>query len=418
MRSLYILQESFQSAFKTIAVNKLRTILSLLGITIGIFAIISVFTVLNSLESNVRESLSSLGDDVIYVEKWPWAPENGKEYQWWKYLNRPLPALKEYRELQRRLTKARSICFTAIHDCTIRYKNNSAENIMVWGVSENFENSRELILEQGRYLTSHEVISGKNFAVIGNKLAEDLFGNVDPLHKTIKISGFKAIIVGLLEKEGKSFGGGGSLDNNIIVPISFFSKIVNLREERSNPMIWIKALENVPVTELKDEVRGAMRSLRRLKPSAEDNFALNQSSMLSSGVNQIFMIINIAGLVIGLFSVLVGTFGIANIMFVSVKERTNVIGIQKAMGAKKNYILLEVLYESVILSLAGGIVGLILVFGGTLLVSYLSDFDIFLSAGNILNGLAISVITGIIAGIMPALSAARLNPVEAISRTF
>ncbi len=418
MRLWYILQESLQSAFKTIVVNKLRTILSLLGITIGIFAIISVFTVLDSLESNVRESLSSLGDNVIYVEKWPWAPENGKEYEWWKYLNRPLPSIKEYQELKKRLTKASSVCFVAVRSKTIKYQKNSAEKIAVLGVSEDFEKNRSVNLEMGRYFTNFEVMSGKNFAILGSKLADDLFVNENPINKTIKISGNKAIVIGVFEKEGKSMVGGGSLDNNIVVPVKFFAKFVNLREERSNPMIWIKALDNVPVAELKEEIRGNLRAIRRLKPSADDNFALNQTSMISSGVNQIFKIINIAGWLIGMFSILVGGFGIANIMFVSVKERTNIIGIQKALGAKRNYILLEVMYESGILAIVGGIVGLILIFLGTLLVRLGSDFNIYLTLGNIIKGLIISGVVGIISGLAPALKAARLNPVEAIAKGF
>jgi putative ABC transport system permease protein len=239
-----------------------------------------VFTVLDSLESNVRESLASLGDDVIYVEKWPWAPEKGKEYEWWKYYNRPLPTMKEYQELKKRLNKAGSVCFVAARNRTIKYLNNSANDIVVFGISEDFEKSRSLNFELGRYFTDYEIHSGKNIAIIGNKLASDLFDNENPIDKNIKIAGNKASIIGMLQKEGKSMIGGGSMDEQIIVPIRFFAKICNLREERSNPMIWIKAKENVPVGELKDEVRGALRAIRKLKPSADDNFALNQTSML------------------------------------------------------------------------------------------------------------------------------------------
>lgn len=418
MRFWYIIQESLQSAYKTIIVNKLRTILSLLGITIGIFAIISVFTVLDSLESNVRESLASLGDDIIYVEKWPWAPEKGKEYEWWKYYNRPLPTLKEYQELKKRLSKAESVCFVAARSRTIKYLNNSAENITVWGVSEDFEETRSMNFNFGRYFTGFEIHYGKNHAIIGHELADDLFENENPVGRDIKISGTRVTIIGMLEKEGKSMVGGGSMDDQIIVPIRFFAKIINLREESSNPMIWIKSGDNIPVGELKDEVRGTLRAIRRLKPSAEDNFALNQSSMISAGVNQIFMVINIAGWIIGLLSILVGGFGILNIMFVSVRERTNVIGIQRAMGAKRNYILLEVLYESGILSLVGGIIGLMLIFCGTLIINHISDFEIYLTLGNIITGLIISASVGIIAGLFPAFKASRLNPVEAISTTY
>ena len=208
------------------------------------------------------------------------------------------------------------------------------------------------------------------------------------------------------------------MDEHIVLPVRFLSKFINLREERSNPMIWVKAGENIPVTELKDEVRGVLRAMRRLKPSADDNFALNQSSMISAGVDQIFKIINVAGWIIGMFSILVGGFGILNIMFVSVRERTNMIGIQRAMGAKRNYIMLEVLYESGILSILGGIIGLLLIFCGTLIINNTSDFEIHLSLRNIIRGLIISACIGMIAGLFPAYKASRLNPVEAITTTF
>jgi putative ABC transport system permease protein len=418
MRSWYILQESLQTAYKTIVVNKLRTILSLLGITIGIFAIISVFTVLDSLESNVRDSLAGLGDDVIYVEKWPWAPEEGREYEWWKYFNRPVPTLKEYQELKKRLKKAGNVCFVAARGRTISYLNNSAEDILVWGVSEDFEKSRSISLESGRYFTDFEIYSGMNYAIIGNNLAKEFFEDENPVGRKIKISGNKAIIIGMIQKEGKSMIGGGSMDEHIVLPVRFFSKFINLREERSNPMIWIKAGENIPVNELKDEIRGVLRAIRRLKPSADDNFALNQSSMISAGVDQIFKVINVAGWIIGMFSILVGGFGILNIMFVSVRERTNMIGIQRAMGAKRNYIMLEVLYESGLLSILGGIIGLLLIFCGTLIINNTSDFEIHLSLRNIIRGLIISACIGIIAGLFPAYKASRLNPVEAITTTF
>ena len=418
MRSWYILQESLQTAYKTIVVNKLRTILSLLGITIGIFAIISVFTVLDSLESNVRDSLAGLGDDVIYVEKWPWAPEEGREYEWWKYFNRPVPTLKEYQELKKRLKKSGNVCFVAARGRTISYLNNSAEDILVWGVSEDFEKSRSISLESGRYFTDFEIYSGMNYAIIGNNLAKEFFEDENPVGRKIKISGNKAIIIGMIQKEGKSMIGGGSMDEHIVLPVRFFSKFINLREERSNPMIWIKAGENIPVNELKDEIRGVLRAIRRLKPSADDNFALNQSSMISAGVDQIFKVINVAGWIIGMFSILVGGFGILNIMFVSVRERTNMIGIQRAMGAKRNYIMLEVLYESGLLSILGGIIGLLLIFCGTLIINNTSDFEIHLSLRNIIRGLIISACIGIIAGLFPAYKASRLNPVEAITTTF
>ncbi len=418
MRFLYILKESLLSALKTINANKLRTLLSLLGVTIGIFAIISVFTVIDSMENEVKNTLADMGDDVIYVQKWPWVPEEGEEYPWWKYLNRPVPTLKEYSEIKRRLKSARAISFLAITEKTIEYRNNSAEDVQIWGVTEEFDYNRSLNIEKGRFLTAYEINNGKNFAIIGNEVASRLFEDEEPVGKRMKVMGNKTIVLGVLAREGKSFLGGGSMDEAVLMPVKFLGTLVDLRNEQNNPMIWVRAAENVSVLELKEELRGVMRSIRRLKPSADDNFALNQTSMITSGINQIFNVINIAGAIIGIFSILVGGFGIANIMFVSVKERTHIIGIKKALGAKKHYIMLEVLYESGILSLIGGIIGLILIYIGTLIVAGLTEFNIYLSMGNILMGLIISSAVGLVSGLAPALSAARLNPVQAIAVSF
>jgi putative ABC transport system permease protein len=418
MRFLYILRESLLSALKTINANKLRTLLSLLGVTIGIFAIISVFTVIDSMKNEVKKTLADMGDDVIYIQKWPWAPEEGEEYPWWKYLNRPVPTLKEYTEIKHRLKRARAISFLAITEKTIEYKNNSAEDVQIWGVTEEFNYNRSLNIEKGRFMTAYEINTGKNFAIIGNEVASKLFEDEEPVGKKMKVMGNKTIVLGVLAREGKSFLGGGSMDEAVLMPVKFLGTLVDLRNEQNNPMIWVRAAENVSVLELKEELRGVMRSIRRIKPSADDNFALNQTSMITSGINQIFNVINIAGAIIGIFSILVGGFGIANIMFVSVKERTHIIGIKKALGAKKHYIMLEVLYESGILSLIGGIIGLILIYIGTLIVAGVTDFNIYLSIGNILTGLVISSVVGLVSGLAPALSAARLNPVEAIAVSF
>jgi putative ABC transport system permease protein len=370
------------------------------------------------MEKNIRESFSSMGDDVIYIQKWPWAPEEGVEYKWWEYWNRPVPTMREYQQLKKRMESARAVAFFASSQSTIEFDNASADNITIWGVSEEFEITRNFNISMGRFLTPLEINMGKNLAIIGASIREELFNNIDPIGKTIKVRGKYLKIVGVFEKEGKSMFGGGSMDKVVLIPVRFLGYIVDLRSEESNPMIWIRAAEGLPIDQFKEDVRGTMRAIRRLKPSAKDNFSLNQSSVLSAITNNIFGIINFAGGIIGILAVIVGTFGIANIMFVSVKERTNIIGIQKALGAKKYYIILEVLYESILLSLVGGILGLIMVFIGTVIVKNSFDFNIYMSAGNLILGIIISMLVGIIAGIFPAAMAAQLNPVKAISSTF
>ncbi len=421
MKNIKLVFESILFALRAVIINRLRTFLSLLGITIGIFAIISVFTVIDSLESNIRESLASFGDNVTYIEKWPWAPEEGEDYEWWQYLNRPVPKMQEYKALKNRSQYAQVIGFFAFANKPVEYKNNSIDQVNIWGCTDEFEDLREFELSQGRFLTSFEFSSGKNLAVIGSTIAEKLFEGTSPLGKKIKVGGSKVTVIGVFNKEGMSIFGGGSMDEVIFFPVQYLARMIDIKTDNAGPMIWVMAKPNITNNEMKNEIRSILRSERRLKPRARDTFALNQTSMISQGLDQVFKVINIAGFFIGIFSILVGGFGIANIMFVSVKERTTQIGIQKALGAKKFFILTQFLSEAVILALAGGIIGLLLVFGLASLATYanlLGSFKITLTAGNIILGLSISAIIGIISGFAPANSAAKMDPVNAINSTF
>jgi putative ABC transport system permease protein len=417
MRWYYILHESFQSAYRTVVLNKLRTFLSLLGVTIGIFSIVSVFTVLDSMESNMRKTVESLGNDVIVVEKWPWAPEDGTEFAWWEYINRPLPTMREYLELKDRMKDIKTACFLAVIQADVEYLDNKAENFQLWGVSNEFPEIRNLNIARGRFLSSMEINSGRNKCLIGFTLADELFQGRSPLGRSIRIKGKNLTVIGVFEKEGKSILGGGSMDKVVLIPVGYMASMVDLKNDNSNPQIWVKAGEGMTVVALKEGIRLAMRSIRRLNPRVKDNFALNVTSLLSAGIDQIFKVVGIAGWIIGIFAVLVGAFGIANIMFVSVKERTSIIGIQKALGAKNYYIVMEVLYESVLLSIIGGILGLFLIYIGTL-ITRAQGFEVFLTSGNIFFGLLLSTTVGVIAGLMPAFSASRLDPVKAIASTF
>jgi putative ABC transport system permease protein len=411
-----LLKESFLFAYNSVIVNKLRTFLSLLGITIGIFAIISVFTIVDSLEKNIRESIESLGNNVIYVQKWPWAM--GADYAWWKYMRRPVPNLNDFEEIKRKSIGAENVAFTLSTGVNVKHGNNFASNTGMWAVSEDFEKIRSFDIEEGRYLAPFEISAGRNVVVIGNEIATQLFPGTTALGKTIQVQNIKNNVIGVFKREGKDNIGGGSLDNFVVLPVNTVRSVVDIRSDRLNPMVMVKAKPNVSIEEMTDELTGILRSVRRLKPSAEDNFALNQVSLISNSLDQIFIVINLAGWVIGGFSILVGGFGIANIMFVSVKERTNIIGIQKALGAKNYFILLQFLFESVLLALLGGILGLMLIFIGTTVISYTTEFNITLTMGNIMVGLFVSGIIGVISGFAPAHSASRLNPVEAINSTF
>ncbi|MEA3318114.1 MAG: ABC transporter permease [Bacteroidota bacterium] len=419
MNLIKIIRESFLIAFSTLKINRLRTFLTLLGITIGIFAIISVFTVVDSLEKTIRTSLSSLGDDIIYIQKWPWAPPPGEEYEWWEYLKRPVPSIKEFEQIQKRSEKSSAVSFSISGRRNVQYRNSNAENIVIWANSHDFEKIRSFEIQEGRYFTRFESVSGKNIAIIGNKIAKDLFREINPLGEKIKIQGRKITIIGVLKKEGKNMlGSGGSLDEVVLLPLNYAKKIIDIKKESANPLIMVKAKEKITKTAHMDELRGILRSVRTIKPTEKDNFSLNQANLITKNLDQIFSVINLAGWLIGGFSILVGGFGIANIMFVSVKERTHIIGIQKSLGAKKKFILLQFIFESILLSLSGGAIGLFLIFIASFIANSRIELNIVLTEHNIFLGLSISIIIGLISGLAPARAAAKLSPVKAINSSF
>jgi putative ABC transport system permease protein len=407
---LRLIRESYLFALQAIIMNKLRTLLSLLGITIGIFAVITVFTIVDSMEITIRSNIESLGDDVLFVQKWPWS--FGGDYPWWKYVNRPVPKYSELAEVEARLQSARAVSFMIGSRRTVKYLDKSMDNIAVYAISKDYDKTMTLDIEDGRYFSLSEAIAGRASAIIGSNIATNFFENLDPLGKQIKIFGRDIEVVGVLKKKGEDMFG-GSEDNQVIIPIAYARNLVDINSEIYDPVIIAKAKPGVSNAELKDELTGVMRSIRRLKPGAEDNFAINETSLLTKGFEGLFTILSIAGWIIGGFSLLVGGFGIANIMFVSVRERTHIIGIQKSLGAKNYFILLEFLFEAILLCLVGGLVGLLIVYLGTLVASAFG-MKLTLTAGNIILGMMVSFIIGLVSGSIPAWIASRMDPVEAI----
>jgi len=406
---LRLLKESYLFAFQAIIVNKIRTILSLLGITIGIFCIISVFTIFDSMEIAIRTNIESLGSNVLFVQKWPWAM--GGDYPWWKYYQRPEASLDDMREIQRRSVLSDVSAFMLGVSRTIKRQGNYVDGVTVLGVSHDFDQVLPFEIGNGRYFSTLESMTGKNVAVIGHEIATTLFPNMEPVGQKLTVMGRKVEIIGIIRKEGEDMFG-NSNDNNVILPINYFKSMVDIRD--MDATIIVKAKPLVSNDELRDELTGIMRSVRKLKPSAEDNFAINETSIITQGFESLFSTIAMVGWIIGGFSLLVGGFGIANIMFVSVKERTSIIGIQKALGAKNYFILFQFLFEAVFLSLIGGIVGLLIVFILTLVISQGFDFHLILTAANIWLGIGVSAAIGLVSGIVPAFTASRLDPVEAM----
>lgn len=408
---LRLFRESILFALNALVVNKLRALLSLLGITIGIFAIITVFTVVDSLEQNLRNSVQSLGNDVVFVEKWPWTFEDN--YPWWKYMNRPLPDYSETDEIIRKCNGAQAVAFAISTQATIKHKSNSIENVSIICASHQYDKVKNFEIAEGRYFSDIESSAGRPVAIIGDVLAKALFPNQNPLGQTIKIHGARAVVIGVFKKEGESILG-GSPDTQVLVPVNYARSLIDIRSENLDPSIMVRTKPGVSNEDLIDELTGLMRSIHKLKPLAEDDFALNQTSLISNQFDSLFNIIGIAGWIIGGFSILVGGFGIANIMFVSVKERTNIIGIQKSLGAKNYFILLQFLFESVFLSLIGGVIGLLIVYIITQVAGDSFGMEITLSRSNIILGFTISILIGVVSGFVPAYSASQLDPVEAI----
>ncbi len=409
---LKLFRESFLFAYDALRQNKLRTLLSLLGVTIGIFTIIAVFSAVDTLRDNLQKSVNKLGSNSIYIEKWPWVADG--EYPWWKYMQRPVPKLRDFRELQSRSQAAEAISYEiSIDNRTIKYKSNTIDGATIFAATQDHNKTWAFDFEDGRYFTDIESRTGAPVAILGYEIYDNLFPGISAVGKQIKVMGKYVTVIGVFAKEGEDMLG-LSNDKQVLIPLNFARTVLDVQSDRYNQSIVVKGKPGVPVDELEGELKGAMRSIRSLTPGEDDNFSLNKITLLSDQLDILFAVVNIAGAIIGLFSILVGGFGIANIMFVSVKERTNIIGIQKSLGAKNYFILLQFLIESVILCLLGGLIGLLLVYGGTFVVKWAWDVTIVLYLKNVIIGIGTSVAIGVISGIIPAYSASKLDPVEAI----
>lgn len=413
MNIINIIKESGIQAYRELKNNKLRTFLSLLGIMIGIFCIISVQSAVNSLEQNIRSSFDKLGNDVIYLDRRPWiagSPEN-----WWKYANNPMPSYQDYEAIAKRSEMLDIAAISAfVGSKTAVYQKNVVDGNFIITVSPDYSNIFNFQYDSGRFFTAGDMRRGANSVVLGYDVAQELFGSLDPIGKEISLGGRKLNVIGVLEKTGKSLINPLDFDEVVMVPFSQTQYYANLRGDRIFIQVMAKALPGKSLDEFKDELTSIIRAERRLKPKEEDNFALNELSLISNAFDSVFGVLKIAGIIIGGFSILVGLFSVANIMFVSVKERTNLIGIKKAIGATRRVIMVEFLLEAIMLCVLGGILGLIMVAMVLSVVSKFSAFEMSMSIGDMASGVFLSVIVGLLAGVIPAAMAAKLMPVDAI----
>jgi putative ABC transport system permease protein len=409
-KSLNIIRNSLKLTFQELRVNKLRTALSLTGVAFGIFCIIGVLATVNSLERNIQNEVKSLGSNTIYIDKWDYS--GGPDQPIWKFRARPVAKYEEAEMVKKRAVLLDDISYLMQTGSSISHKDDLLQSVSVYGIIEAQMVIQPLEFDRGRFFSASEFNAGSNVCLIGFTNAEQLFGNSDrALGKQVDIKGKKLTIVGVIKKEGKNFIG-WDYDNCVMMPYKFCRTIFD--ENNSNPILIAKGKEGVTATALTDELKGIMRQIRRLSPTQEDNFSLNSVEAFSKAISASFVMINVVGSIIGGISLFVGMFGIANIMFVTVKERTSVIGLKKAIGAKKSSILFEFLVEAALLCIIGGAFGLFFVYILTLILSGPLNFPVYISIPMLITTIIICITVGILAGIIPAVKAARMDPVAAI----
>jgi len=409
---LRVLKESLNFAINALKNNKLRTFLSLLGVTIGIFSIIGVLAAVDSLKQEIKGSISSLDNSTIYLMRFSFAPT---DVPLWKREQFPDVTYEEYQYIKRTMPDLKAATFSLnVTPETIKFEDETVSNVTIAPVTNDYYDIEELQVVKGRFYNEQESVSGAPVMVIGDEIANSLFGQNEPIGKKVRLYGRKFTVIGVLKKEGAGIFG-ESKDTMVMVPVNFVRRIFGDNNKASFPAIVIKPASGIDVPEFVANLRQKIRMYRGVKPDEIDNFFINQLQGFTDFIDNITGTMSKIGGFIGLFSLLVGGFGIANIMFVSVKERTNLIGIQKALGAKKKFILFQFLFEAIILSVFGGLIGLVFVWLLSFLASqFTGDFEFILSASNMFWGMFFATIIGLIAGILPAISASKLDPVEAI----
>ena len=408
---LRLLRESLGFAMNALRNNKLRTLLSLLGVTIGIFSIIAVLAAVDSLDRKITKDLSSLDKNTIYLMKFSFGPS---EIPQWKREQFPNVKYDEYNYMKGSMTNTNQMAYQIFtRRESIKYESKTVSDINIVPVSHEFIDIQGLEFDKGRFYNESEANSGATVIVLGNEIAKSLFEDSEPVGKNVRLYGKRLTVIGVLKKKGSGLFG-ESNDTSAFIPVNFIRQLYGDNNTSLTNVIIFKPEKGVDMDAYKSEISQKLRSFRGLKAGEIDNFFINVFSGFTDLIDGILGQMNVVGWIISGFSLLVGGFGIANIMFVSVKERTNLIGIQKSLGAKNRFILFQFLFEAIILSVIGGIIGLLLVWIISIILTKVLDFEFVLSAGNIILGTGLAAIIGLISGILPAISASKLDPVEAI----
>ena len=397
--------EYLRFSYESLSANKIRFLLTTLGILLGVTAIIVIFTAIQSINTYVEGEFSSIGSASLYLDKFPWVITNN----YWEFRNRPEITVEDYKNMKDRVPTARWVSPQIEAMRTVTYRGKSLEDVYTIGTNDQYAFTDDAITDIGRFFTEMEVYRANPVCVIGQNVMDELFEKENPIGKRIKINGYPHRVVGVLEKKGSFFG--FNIDNQVIIPYTTFQGISFHRRGIS---IAFRADNPRDIDNMREEIRGEMRRLRKIPPAEPDNFSINQQDMLTEFYNKITGTSYLVVFIIAAISLVVGGIGIMNIMLVSVTERTKEIGIRKAIGATRRNILFQFLSESVTISSIGGIIGIIL---GVLIAQFLLSYiklDASVSLTTIFIGYFFSAIVGVISGMYPAYRAARLNPIDAL----
>ncbi|MFA6598158.1 MAG: ABC transporter permease [Ignavibacteriaceae bacterium] len=401
------IKEAMFIALRAIQANKVRSILTMLGIVIGVTSVVLMTTAIKGIDNSFQKGMSALGSDVLYVDKWAWFTNT----DWWKMRNRRNMTMEEYERFKTLVKLPAATAPTTTTRQVVKYQNKKVESVFINGSTADYLKTTNFTFAQGRFYSDIESKSSRYVAVLGSEIAKSLFPNGNALDKIIKLGGQNFRIVGVLDEQGSFILGSFNPDRQVFIPIGTIFKSFT-SQSFGTITFNVKAPSPTMVEETKDEVESAMRKVRGLKFDEPNDFSINQQESLKANIDQVVGVIQIAGLFITGLSLFVGAIGIMNIMFVSVKERTKEIGVRKAIGAKRRTILGQFILESSFICLFGGLIGLLLAVLLSMAVNQVLPTSI--QYDSVILAISISLITGVVAGFAPAYTAAKMDPVDAL----